>query len=60
MTRRHHITETVHSMLESVFRKLKWESKEIKIDGEYLSHLRFADYIVLFAKNTANTKNIIV
>ena len=31
------------STLESIFRRLNWENKGLKIDGEYLNHLRFAD-----------------
>jgi hypothetical protein len=37
------------SILESVFKKLDWSNKGININGEYLSHLRFADDIVLMA-----------
>ena len=33
--------------LESIFRKLNWENKGLKIDGEYLNHLRFAEDIFL-------------
>ena len=33
--------------LESIFRRLNWENKGVKIDGEFLSHLRFADDIFL-------------
>ena len=33
--------------LESIFRRLNWENKGVKIDGEYLSNLRFADDIFL-------------
>ena len=29
--------------LESIFRRLNWENKGVKIDGEFLSNLRFAD-----------------
>ena len=35
--------------LEKVFRKQRWEKKGIKIDGEYISHLQFADDIIIFA-----------
>ena len=37
--------------LEDMFRKLIWESRGIMVDGELLSHHRFADDIVLFAYN---------
>ena len=33
--------------LESMFRRLNWENKGVKIDGEFLSNLRFADDIFL-------------
>ena len=33
--------------LESIFRRLNWEIKGVKIDGEFLSNLRFADEIFL-------------
>ncbi|MEG7522153.1 MAG: reverse transcriptase domain-containing protein, partial [Chromatiales bacterium] len=29
--------------LESIFRRLTWQTRGLRIDGEYLSHLRFAD-----------------
>lgn len=37
--------------MEFVFQPLDWREKGIKIDGEYLSHLRFADDIIVFASN---------
>ena len=33
--------------LESIFRRLNWENMGVKIDGEFLSNLRFADDIFL-------------
>ena len=33
--------------LERIFRRLNWENKGVKIDGEFLSNLRFADDIFL-------------
>ena len=33
--------------LESIFRRLSWENKLVKIDGEFLSNLHFADDIFL-------------
>ena len=35
--------------LESVFKKLDWSMMGINVNGQYLSHLRFADDIVLIA-----------
>ena len=35
--------------LETIFRRLTWETRGLKIDGEYLSHLRFADDILTCA-----------
>ena len=35
--------------LESIFRRMTWETRGLKIDGEYLSHLRFADDIFIYA-----------
>ena len=37
------------SALESIFRLLTWETRGLKIDGEYLSQLRFADDIFICA-----------
>lgn len=37
--------------LEEIFRKLKWENRGIKINGEFLNNLRFADDVVLMADN---------
>ena len=34
---------------ESIFRRLTWETRGLKIDGEYLSHLRSADDILICA-----------
>ena len=33
--------------LESILRRLNWENKAVKIDGEFLSNLRFADDVYL-------------
>ena len=36
--------------LESTFRRLNWENKGVKIDGQFLSNLRFADDIFLYTE----------
>ena len=33
--------------------KINWANKGVRIDGEYLSHLIFADHIVLIANSTS-------
>ena len=38
--------------LESIFRRLTWQTRGLKIDGDYLSHLRFADDIVICGNTT--------
>lgn len=47
------------AVLETVFRRLDWENKGIKINGEYLSHLRFADDIVVFAENASDLQDMV-
>ncbi|KAL6723479.1 hypothetical protein Aduo_018478 [Ancylostoma duodenale] len=38
--------------LQWAMRSLDWEEKGIRVDGRFLSNLRFADDIVLFSKST--------
>ena len=40
--------------LESIFRRLNWKNNALKIDGEFLSNLRFADDIFLRTENHKN------
>ena len=35
--------------LEEILQRLDWSEKGIKVNGEYLSHLHFADAIVIFS-----------
>ena len=37
--------------MEDMYRELNWQNKVILINGERLSHLRFADDITLMARN---------
>ncbi|CAG4950935.1 unnamed protein product [Colias eurytheme] len=42
--------------LEDVFKLLEWSEKGVSINGSMLSHLRFADDLVLFAKTPDDIK----
>ena len=37
------------AVLESIFRRPTWEPRGLKIDGEYLSHVPFAEDILIWA-----------
>lgn len=39
------------AVLEMIFRNLNWKNKGLNINGENLSHLRFADDLILFSEN---------
>lgn len=38
-------------VLPGIFKKSKWDTRGINIDGIYLNHLRFVENIVLMANN---------
>ena len=40
--------------LRDIFKRLNWSKAGIKINGKYLSHLPFADDIVIFSNNAEN------
>lgn len=44
------------AVLEEIFKSLNWNSYGIKIEGEYLNNLRFADDITIFSSSTAEMK----
>ena len=46
--------------LESIFRRLTWETRGLKIEGEYLSHLRFADYIFIIANTPQELQQMLL
>ena len=45
--------------LESIFRRLNWEHKGVKIDGELLSNLRIADDIFLCTETLQDLHHMI-
>ena len=47
------------AVLESIFRRLDWDNLGIKVNGKLLTHLRFADDIVLFANTPEKICNMI-
>ncbi|CAH2104737.1 unnamed protein product [Euphydryas editha] len=47
------------AVLEMIFKRLKWENLGILINNEYLSHLRFADDIILFSESISQLENMI-
>ena len=44
---------------DAIINKINWEDKEINIDGEHLSHLIFADDIVLVAKSPEELESML-
>lgn len=47
------------AVLESIVRKLDWEKCGLYIDGKYLSHLRFADDIVLLSESATQLQHML-
>ena len=45
--------------LENIFRKMKWESEGININGEYLNHLQFADDIIIIKEKSEELQEIL-
>lgn len=41
------------AVLESIIRKLDWKNRGLYIQGKYLSHLRFADDLVLLSESSS-------
>nr|XP_034832243.1 uncharacterized protein LOC117989050 [Maniola hyperantus] len=47
------------AVLEEIFRQLNWEQSGITINGENLSHLRFADDIIIFSPTKDNLERML-
>lgn len=47
------------AVLEEIFRQLDWEKNGITINGEKLSHLRFADDIIIFSQTKEDLEGMI-
>ncbi|GBP47009.1 Putative uncharacterized transposon-derived protein F52C9.6 [Eumeta japonica] len=47
------------AVLKSIFRRLNWEEFGINVDGTLLTHLRFADDIMLFVKTPEDITKMI-
>lgn len=47
------------AVLEQVFRNINWENCGLTINGETLSHLRFADDIILFAPSIEQLQDMV-
>lgn len=47
------------AVLEDVFRQFDWSDHGLRINGEYLSNLRFADDIILFAKSSQELQRML-
>ncbi len=45
-------------LLKDIFQKMNWEGKGIKINGEFLNNLRFADDVVLISQDGEELKEM--
>nr|CDJ90279.1 reverse transcriptase [Haemonchus contortus] len=57
-------SDTISSKLfsaahENIMRHLEWDDLEVKVDGRYLHHLRFAVDIVLIKPNIKQTERML-
>ena len=54
-----HLDSSTSCLQDAVIGKINWKDRCIKIDGEYLSHLIFAEDIVLIAKSTSELQKMV-
>jgi len=47
------------TLLEYAFKKLHWKEKDINIDGQHLTNLRYADDIILLSDNLKDIKQML-
>jgi len=45
--------------LEAIFKKLEWKTNGININGSYLSHLKYADDIILFSQSSTDLQEMV-
>ena len=48
-----------NATLEGIFQNLDWEEIGIKVNGEHLNNLKFADDVVLIGKNIGEVRKMI-
>jgi hypothetical protein len=58
-TRGHHLPATIHKCNGGYVPDLNWKGRGININGEYISHLRFADDIVIMAETLQDLQLIL-
>ena len=45
--------------LQWIMKSLEWDERSIRVDGRFLSNLRFADDIVLFSRSTTEAETML-
>ncbi|KAK6729267.1 hypothetical protein RB195_006362 [Necator americanus] len=58
-TRRYYIVELFTAALQWIMKSFSWEERGIRVDGNFLSNIRFADDIVLFSSSTNEAETML-